>query len=222
VEGSAFAICASGFATGFGGRYVHPFVLPSKLEHDSFDYDLSVAPNQVYYFEIGKGQWTGKFGFYVTDWKAFWADKIGIKNRFLVFCLVSFVRVFGKPTIDSEVEAFPDKGTFGVATNKIRIHKGWLTVWTSTEEYVLDPNGTGVEVKAHERYGPIPFLFREDVTYSATIHPPGTSSTYIQPAVGTTFESSYQAAEDHDHVQAEIKGRWAQASEVIHRVGAGG
>lgn len=176
------------------------------------------APNHVYYFEIGKGRWSGQFGFTVTDWKGFWADKIGSKNRFLVFCLASFVKVFGKPTIDSHVEAFPDRGEFGVATNSIRIHKGWLTVWTSQEEYVLNPDGTGVVVHAHERYGPIPFMFREDVTYPATIHPPGTSSTYIQPAVGTTFDSNYQIAPDHNRVQADIVGKWAQASEVIQRV----
>jgi hypothetical protein len=177
-----------------------------------------VAPNQVYYFEIGKGRWTGQFGFQVTDWRAFWSDTISLRNRFLVLCFVSFTRVFGKPTIDSHIQAFPDRGQCGVATNSIRIHRAWLTLWTSQEEYILGLDGTGVDVRAHERYGPIPFLFRETVTYPATIHPPGDSSTYTQPAVGTTFESSYQAAQDHNHVQASIRGKWAQATETIHRI----
>jgi hypothetical protein len=176
------------------------------------------APNHIYYFQIAKGSWAGQFGFTITDPQKLRDAKLGLRNRFLIWCLSTYVRIFGAPPIDSHIEAFPDKGAFGVATNVIRIH-GILnmTLFLSHEEYVLNPDGVHVIVKAHERYGPVPFLFREDVEYPAAIHPDGLSSTYEQPALGEVWQSNY-TVQDHDHVSSVLRCVWGEASETIHRL----
>lgn len=178
----------------------------------------NTAPNHIYYFDIAKGSWTGRFGFTVTNRSLLRRRSLGLRNRFLIWCLDSYVRVFGAPPIDSHIIAFPQRGQFGVATNVIRIHGILnLTLFLSREEYVLNPDGTHVIVKAQERYGPIPFLFRESVEYPATIHPGGMSSTYEQPALGEVWQSNY-TVKDHDHVASELCCVWGEATETIQRV----
>ena len=78
----------------------------------------------------------------------------------------------------------PDAGRFGVARNRLRIDRLGIPLYLAQEEYVLDPDGTGVEVIASERFGPIPFLFRDEKRFTAVIHEGGHDSTYSMPLLG--------------------------------------
>jgi hypothetical protein len=46
-----------------------------------------VLPNQVYYFEVGRGRWGGAFDFRITDRKGYRKASIGVLNRLLVLAL---------------------------------------------------------------------------------------------------------------------------------------
>lgn len=174
--------------------------------------------NQIYYFQIGKGQWQGSFSLLVTDWHAFWKDHIGIRNRFLVIAMFLFQKVTGASVISSDMLAHPEQGTFGVATNTVRIHKWGLTLYLLHEEYDLDPNGSSVKVRSNDHFGPIPFLFRDSMEYPATIHAGGMSSTYYMPLLGTNWVCDYQVQPDRNHVDAVLKCSWAEAHEIIQRL----
>jgi len=136
------------------------------------------ADNQIYYFQIGRGQWEGTFSLLVKNWKVFWKEQIGLRNRFLVIAMFFFQKLTGGSVISSDMVADPDQGPFGVATNTICIHKWYLTLYLLHEEYDLDPDGSHVTVRSHDRFGPIPFLFRDSMEYPAVIHIGGMSSAY--------------------------------------------
>jgi hypothetical protein len=102
------------------------------------------AGNQVYYFDVGRGTWRGRFRFRVTSWRGFWQERSGIRNRFLVLGMAATQRVLGKATIDSRIRIFPGEGSFGVARNLVRIHKFRVTLYLLNESYMLDPNGMAV------------------------------------------------------------------------------
>jgi len=99
-------------------------------------------PSRVYYFELGRGTWRGRFAFRVTSWRRFWRERLGPRNRFLVLCLALCTRAFGRSGIESEMTAEPEAGRFGVARNRLRIDQLGITLYLAKEEYVLAPDGT--------------------------------------------------------------------------------
>lgn len=178
---------------------------------------MSNKDNQVYYLEVGKGEWLGEFSFAVTSWDRFRQERIGLRNRLLVLSMRIMQKLFGPGRITSVLKAYPNEGEIGVATNVVRIHKFGLTLYLLNETYALHADGTNVTVKANDRFGPIPFLFRESKEYPAVIHSGGLSSTYYMPLLGTSWNCNYQIKADKNHVEALLKCEWAQATEVIHR-----
>lgn len=65
--------------------------------------------NRVCYFEVAPGLRQGKFGFEVTDWRAFLAADVSVRGRLLVFAMVLVETLLGRATMTSEVERFPDR-----------------------------------------------------------------------------------------------------------------
>jgi hypothetical protein len=173
--------------------------------------------NEIYYFEIGKGEWAGEFWFGITDWSQFWKAKISLKNRFLTLAMSLVIKVFGRAAFSSRMAAFPDRGAAGVASNAIRLSRFGITLFISNEDYVLNPDGSGVTVKAKERFGPIPFLFREYVEYPATIHEGGMSSTYYLPMLDAQWIAQYQVRSDRNHVDGVLECGWGRAEETMDR-----
>ena len=190
----------------YAGLAMHPASIPA-------------TNNQIYYFQIGAGEWEGSFSLLVNNWRAFWVDHIGIRNRFLVIAMFLFQKITGAAAISSNMLAHPEQGRFGVATNAIRIHKWELTLYFLDEEYDLDPNGSGVQVRSHDHFGPFSFFFRDSMEYPAVIHAGGMSSTYYMPLLGTNWVCNYTVEPDRNHVDAVLQCSWAQAHEIIHRAG---
>jgi hypothetical protein len=173
--------------------------------------------NQVYYFQIGLGDWTGKFDLKLTSWKRFWRDPIGIKNRFLVFSMLVLLRLTGKARIDSRLEGFPDQGDAGIVKNRVRITRFRLTLYLLVEEYILNSDCHGVWVRSNERFGPIPFLFAESKEHPAEISDSGMTSVYHMPLLGTNWVGRYTVREDRNHIDAVLTCGWAEGEEVIDR-----
>jgi len=148
----------------------------------------------------------------------FWKERIGIRNRFLVIAMFLFQKATGASVISSNMIAHPEKGSFGVATNTVRIHRLGLTLYLLNEEYALDPNGSSVNVRSSDHFGPIPFLFRESMEYPAVIHAGGMSSTYYMPLLGMNWVCNYAVQSDRNHVDAVLQCAWAEAHELIHRL----
>lgn len=178
---------------------------------------LESAPNRVYYFELGRGWWRGRFTFRVTSWRGFWHDRIGPRNRLLVLCLALFTRAFGQSAIDSDMSAEPEAGRYGVARNRLRIDRFGITLYLAEEEYLLDPDGVSVEVAASERFGPVPFLFKEKKRFTAVIHAGGHDSTYSMPLLGAAWTARYHIADDGGHIDGHLKGWWAEARESMDK-----
>ena len=173
--------------------------------------------NEIYYFEIGKGEWTGTFWFGITDWSQFWKARISLKNRFLTLAMTLVIKVFGRAVFHSRIAVFPDLGAAGIASNSIRLSRFGITLFISNEDYALDPDGSSVAVKAKERFGPIPFLFREYVEYPATIHEGGMSSTYYLPLLDSQWIAKYTVRSDRNHLDGALECGWGRAEEVMDR-----
>ena len=70
---------------------------------------------------------------------------------------------------------------------------------------------------AHERFGPVPFLFRNEKRHPAVIHADGMSSTYYIPLLGADWVASYTVHADRRHIDGVLTCVWAQATETIHK-----
>ncbi|MEK6478733.1 hypothetical protein WJR50_14400 [Catalinimonas sp. 4WD22] len=173
--------------------------------------------NQIYYFKVGKGKWTGKFEFRLTDKDRLTQEKVGLINNLLVQAMLLFQKLLGKARIDSEIKIYPDKYEIGSAFNVVRIHKYGLTLYLLREEYILDPNGKDVVVNANDRFGPFPFLLNKQKSYPAEILDEGLQSRYYMPLLGSTWVCEY-SVKDHDHVDGLLKCKWGESIETIHRL----
>lgn len=200
-----------------GPERLSDMLTPQVLETTSEERSPMASNSEIYYFEIGKGEWTGEFGFGITDRSRFWNARIRLRNRFLALAMALVTKVFGRATFYSRIAAFPDRGAAGVASNFIRLSRFGITLFISNEDYVLHPDGSGVTVKAKERFGPIPFLFCEDVEYPATIHEGGMSSTYYLPMLDSQWVAKYQVRSDRNHVDGVLECDWGRAEETMDR-----
>ncbi len=176
------------------------------------------ADNQTYYFEIGRGVWRGRFTFQLTDRKALKRARIGLKHRLLARGMSLVQRVAGDSRLDSEIWASPDEGDFGVARNVVRISRFRLTLYLLKEQYTLNADGKGVVVNARERFGPIPFLFRNRKEHLAEIHADGMSSTYYMPLLGTDWTADYQVEPGRREIGGVLRCAWAECTERMAKL----
>jgi hypothetical protein len=178
----------------------------------------SLTDSQTYYFRTGKGRWRGAFAFHITDRAAFRAAPLTPKQRALAWGMELMHRLTGDSQIDSDVWARPEEGVAGVAGNTVRISRFGVTLYLLKETYTLDENGADVAVHAHERFGPIPFLFRIEKRHAAVIHADGLSSTYYIPLLGADWIASYDVHDDRMHIDGTLTCPWATATETIHKL----
>jgi len=172
------------------------------------------SPNQVYYFEVAPGSWTGTFNFQVTNWRALWVSSMSLKNKLLATAMQLFQGIFGDASISSELTPNPDRG---VAFNRIRIHKSWFTLWRSDEEYTLAPDGHRVRVDAQVNFGPFSFLFREHDIYPATVIDGGMHNLYHIKLLGTRFLGDYGVQPGRRQVLSTLTNDWATAHEILNK-----
>ena len=182
----------------------------------------SAAPplldSQSYYFRIGRGSWRGTFGFRITDRAAFRSATLTLKDRLLARGMALVHRLTGDARIDSDVWARPEEGIAGVAGNTVRISRFGITLYLLRETYTLAENGSDVAVHAHERFGPISFLFRNEKRHPAAIHADGMSSTYFIPLLGADWIASYTVQPDRTHIDGLLTCPWGTATETIHKL----
>jgi hypothetical protein len=176
-----------------------------------------VKDNQIYYFEVGKGDWSGKFSFAIKDWKGFRKSRMTFKYKCLVIIMNVVNKVFGQSKIKSTITATSEMEKSGIANNDYHVSKFGLTVFYSNEDYVLNMNGSDVIVKPKERFGPIPFLFRENDEYTAQIHADGMSSTYFIKLLGDNWIGIYTVAPDKKHVKGVLNNGWATVEEDMYK-----
>ena len=174
--------------------------------------------NQFYYFRVGLGDWRGAFHFKITSQRKFWADSLGLKNRFLTLLMAAVSALFGKACILSHVEGSLAEGEAGVARNTVRIVKLGFTLYLLRERYVLNSDGRNVWVVSDERFGPIPFLFRTAKEHPAEILDGGMRAIYHMPLLSTEWIAEYTVRPDRNHIDAVMRCAWGEASEVIDRV----
>lgn len=174
-----------------------------------------LADNQTYYFTIGQGVWRGRFSFRLTDRDALRRDPIGLRHRLLARGMQLVQRLLGDSRLDSEIWASPDEGDFGVARNRLRISRFRITLYLLNEQYTLDRDGKGVVVDARERFGPIPFLFRNTKQHPAEIHEAGLSSTYWMPLLGTDWTADYTVAPGRREIAGLLRCPWAECTETM-------
>ena len=173
--------------------------------------------NQVYYFEVAPGSWTGTFTFQVTSWRNLWSSSMSLKNKLLASAMGIFQKIFGKSSISSALTPYPNRGAFGLAFNRIRIRKSWLTLWRSDEQYTLHSDGHRVTVDAQVNFGPVSFLFREHDVYPATVIDGGMRNLYHIKLLGTHFLGDYRVQPDRQQVLSTLANDWATAHETLNK-----
>jgi hypothetical protein len=197
---------------------MRPARVPNRGLEQTSERPAAAAANHAYYFDVGAGVWRGSFAFRVTSPPGLRRARIGLQNRLLVAAVSLFARLAGQATIDSTIWADPGAGRFGRARNVVRLHRLGITVYLLKEEYRLDPNGRDVEVRARERFGPIPFLFRNEKTHPAVIEDGGRRSTYFMPLLGDDWTAKYVVSEDGRHIDGRLESAWAEAIESMDKV----
>lgn len=190
------------------------------MEPEGIPRNRTTAPNHVYYFDIGTGTWRGKATFRVTDWRRLMSSRIGFTNKLLATAMHVIELLTGAPQQDSKITAKPDEGEFGEADNVLRISKFGVTLYLLEEQYVLASNGTGVNIRARERLGPVPGLFTRSFTYTAEISDEGRAATYHMPLLATPWIGKYRVAADRQSIFAELLCDWGRATEDTRRISA--
>jgi hypothetical protein len=178
----------------------------------------ALLDSQTYYFRIGRGRWRGAFAFRISDRDAFRNAPLTLKERLLALAMALAHRLTGDSRIDSDVWARPEDGVAGVAGNTVRISRFGITLYLLQETYTLSENGADVAVHAHERFGPIPFLLRNEKRHPAAIHADGMSSTYYIPLLGADWVATYTVHADRTHIDGVLTCAWARATETIRKL----
>lgn len=176
------------------------------------------APNQVYYFDVAPGSWTGSIQYQLTSWRLLWSSPMTLKNKLLASTMQVFQRIFGASSISCTLTPYPDQGTFGVANNSFRIHKSWFTLWRSNETYTLHRDGHRVTVDAHVSFGPISFLFPEHDVYPASVFDAGMRNIYHIKLLGTRFLGDYHVQPGNRQVESKLTNDWALIEGTLNRL----
>jgi hypothetical protein len=176
------------------------------------------AANVVYYLEVGIGDWIGTFAFRMSDWKAFRRDTISLRNRFLTLFMFTVGRLFRTSRITSHLEQRPDENGLRVVRNIVRISNLGLTVYLLDEDYILSLDGSHARVVSNERFGPVPFLFKDHKICSAEIRDSGMQAVYQIPLLGADWTGVYNVGQTHQHIESVITCQWAEARESINKV----
>lgn len=174
--------------------------------------------NKKYYFDFGRGRWKGRFRFRITDWKAWWRARLGLKNRLITALTHAMARFFGEFQIASQIEAYPEGAENGVATNEIFVRLGGLVVYRQSIEYRLGADGTSVTVVGWERHGPVPWLFTHQIQHWGRIAADGLRAEYNIPMLGDTWVGEYSISADLQRVRSEIRCPWGESGESLERV----
>lgn len=173
--------------------------------------------NVVYYCETGLGNWVGRFDYALTSWSRFQADRIGFRNRILALGLSGFFSLAGWVPIASRLEAESRSPDAIVVANRVRISWLGITLYLLRERYHLASNGREVRVEAHERFGPIPFLFNHRKTHPAEVLDSGKRAIYYIPLLGTQWTAVYTVSPGGRHIDSTLSCAWAVGHERIDK-----
>ena len=100
----------------------------------------------------------------------------------------------------------------------MRISRFRITLYLVKESYTLNPDGKGVVVNSNDRFGPIPFLFRNRNRYPAEIHPGGLTSTYFMPLLGTDWTAEYEISPDRRNIAGVLRRAFCECTEVMAKL----
>jgi hypothetical protein len=131
-----------------------------------------VLPNQVYYFEVGKGQWGGVFDLRITDRKAYRSASLGLLNRLLVFALRSVIAVLGRPLISSTISVSETQGPAGTGWNTYKLGKWGVTLCVFNDVYHLDVGGENVTVTTDVVHYQLTLVRRREFRLAGNGDPP--------------------------------------------------
>lgn len=177
-----------------------------------------MLPNQVYYFEVGKGRWGGAFDFRITDREAYRKAPIGVVNRLLVLALRIVIALAGRPSIASTITVNPAQGPAGTGWNTYTLSKWGITLCVFNDTYQLDADGERVVVTTDLRYGPVSGIITDHVVYEARITDGGFRSRYQGlRLLGSEWVATYEVAPDKNSVNGALVCSWAQATEEMVR-----
>jgi hypothetical protein len=176
------------------------------------------SASRFYYLTVGVGDWSGRFTFELTDWRAFWRDHLGPVNRFLSLCMIASFRTLGWGAITSTLRRVDDGGGPVRVENHVRIHRVGLGLYVLAETYTLDADGRTVSVDARERFGPVPFLFRHRKRHTAEILDGGMRAVYPVPLLGALWTAEYEVHPDRRHIDSTLTCAWARAHERIAKL----
>ncbi|MGA8726001.1 MAG: hypothetical protein WB565_13260 [Acidimicrobiales bacterium] len=136
----------------------------------------------------------------------------------LIFALRLAVTLPGSPAISSQIEVDPAQGASGIGWNVYTVSKWGITLCVFKDEYRLERNGTSVAVTTNVRYGPLPGILTDRITYSASIFDEGFRSEYKgMHLLGATWDAAYKVSSDEDHVAGLLTCEWGEAVEHLFR-----
>jgi hypothetical protein len=160
-------------------------------------------------------EWTSTFNSLITSRRTLWTSSISRKNKLLASAIQLLHAVFCYPSLSYTLTPRPDRGAFGDATNTLRTHKSWFTLWRSSEEYTLNRDGRRGRIDAHMSFSLIAFLFPEHDIYPATALDCETRVIYQVKLLGILFLDKYKVQPDKRQVQATLRNDWALGIETV-------
>lgn len=172
--------------------------------------------NQVYYYEIGEGRWAGRFDFRMTDWPAFFAARMGPKDRLLAVALDLVGRLPGAAKMQAEIRCDPAEAS-GVARIEVSVRRFGFEIYRLRGHYALAPDGHGVEIHIEHRYGPhgMPWATKAG---AAQISEGGWRADYDMRLLGQSATGVYRI-DDPMKLEARYDLGWGECKETMHRAG---
>lgn len=175
--------------------------------------------NEVYYFDIAEGRWTGEFGFRIVDFGAWMKTPAKILDRTLALLLHANDRLPGATKMVGEILGEPSEGDAGVARVEVSVRRLGIEIFWLEGHYALGEDGTSVEINVHQRYGPPGFPVLKAEPRRATIDRAGYRAHYWIRTLGDSWEGVYDIDEARRRLDAKYLCPWGELREEMRRVG---
>ncbi len=127
----------------------------------------------------------------------------------------AFQRIFGNSSIILSMISYPNEGKAGVSKIEMEVSKSWFVLYTSRENTILSPNGTGSTVDTRIRFGPFSFLFKEHNVYPVVNYDGGFKAIYHMDLLGTKFVGNYSVDTDKKTIRKVIENEWMSIEEIL-------
>ncbi|WP_437901990.1 DUF5995 family protein [Sorangium sp. So ce327] len=175
--------------------------------------------NEIYYFQIAHGNWTGNFSFKIVHFGRLMREA-PLPEQLWAVALHLACRLAQKQVITSTILGYPGSRvarSWAVVTANTFVFTPPVRLYALRGHYQLDPDGTNVVVRMREEFGPIPLLFHRDTRATARITDEGRRAEYQRTMFGSAWQGVYEVAPTSDEVHVRYSSAWGELKYTVRK-----